>query len=76
MPIDSMRGLSGRTGRFGRKGISINFVHDKNTWAQMEAIEKSTGKAIIRIETTDLDVMEEVRTSYLVSNLGGTHTNV
>ena len=58
-----MRGLSGRTGRFGRKGISINFVHDKNTWAQMEAIEKSTGKAIIRIETTDLDVMEEVRIS-------------
>ena len=66
IPIDMVRGLSGRTGRFGRKGISINFVHDKNTWAQMEAIEKSTGKAIIRIETTDLDVMEEVRTSYLV----------
>jgi len=64
-----MRGFSGRTGRFGRKGISINFVHDKNTWAQMEAIEKATGKAIIRIETTDLDVMEEVRTSYLVSIL-------
>jgi ATP-dependent RNA helicase DDX19/DBP5 len=64
-----MRGFSGRTGRFGRKGISINFVHDKNTWAQMETIEKSTGKAIIRIETTDLDVMEEVRTSYLVSIL-------
>jgi hypothetical protein len=28
----------------------------------MEAIEKATGKAIKRIETTDLDVMEEVRT--------------
>lgn len=27
----------------------------------MEAIEKATGKAIVRIETTDLDVMEEVR---------------
>ncbi|KAN0113613.1 P-loop containing nucleoside triphosphate hydrolase protein [Russula decolorans] len=49
----------GRTGRFGRKGISINFVHDKNTWAQMEEIEKATGKGITRIETTDLDVMEE-----------------
>jgi superfamily II DNA/RNA helicase len=51
---------AGRTGRFGRKGISINFVHDKNTWAQMEEIEKATGKGITRIETTDLDVMEEV----------------
>ncbi|KAI0270931.1 DEAD-domain-containing protein [Russula aff. rugulosa BPL654] len=46
-------------GRFGRKGISINFVHDKNTWSQMEVIEKATGKGITRIETTDLDVMEE-----------------
>ncbi|KAI0671460.1 DEAD-domain-containing protein [Trametes maxima] len=49
----------GRTGRFGRKGISINFVHDKATWQQMEQIEKSTGKQIIRIETNDLDAMEE-----------------
>ena len=52
---------AGRTGRFGRKGISINFVHDKATWQQMEQIEKQTGKQIIRIETDDLDAMEEVR---------------
>jgi ATP-dependent RNA helicase DDX19/DBP5 len=49
----------GRTGRFGRKGISINFVHDKKTWMQMEQIEKTTGKQIIRIETNDLDEMED-----------------
>jgi len=49
----------GRTGRFGRKGISINFVHDKKTWMQMEQIEKATGKKIIRIETNDLDEMED-----------------
>ncbi|KAH9950011.1 DEAD-domain-containing protein [Amylocystis lapponica] len=49
----------GRTGRFGRRGISINFVHDKATWMQMEQIEKATGKHIIRIETHDLDEMEE-----------------
>ena len=52
---------TGRTGRFGRKGISINFVHDKSTWQQMEQIERATGKQIIRIETNDLDAMEEVR---------------
>ena len=50
----------GRTGRFGRKGISINFVHDKKTWLQMEQIEKALGKKIMRIETNDLDEMEEV----------------
>ncbi|RPD59603.1 DEAD-domain-containing protein [Lentinus tigrinus ALCF2SS1-6] len=49
----------GRTGRFGRKGISINFVHDKATWQQMEQIERATGKQIVRIETNDLDAMEE-----------------
>ncbi|KAF8134968.1 P-loop containing nucleoside triphosphate hydrolase protein [Boletus edulis] len=49
----------GRTGRFGRKGISVNFVHDKRTWLQMEEIEKTLGKRIIRIETDDLDDMEE-----------------
>lgn len=53
--------FAGRTGRFGRKGISINFVHDKRTWQQMEQIEQATGKQIIRIETNDLDEMEEVR---------------
>ncbi|KAH7884384.1 P-loop containing nucleoside triphosphate hydrolase protein [Phlebopus sp. FC_14] len=49
----------GRTGRFGRKGISINFVHDQRTWSQMAEIEKTLGKRIIRIETNDLDEMEE-----------------
>ncbi|KAF5342125.1 hypothetical protein D9611_001438 [Ephemerocybe angulata] len=49
----------GRTGRFGRKGVSINFVHDQKTWAQMEQIEQALGRKIIRIETHDLDEMEE-----------------
>ncbi|KAJ2934680.1 hypothetical protein H1R20_g2423, partial [Candolleomyces eurysporus] len=49
----------GRTGRFGRKGISINFVHDQKTWKQMEMIEQVTGKQIVRIETDDIDEMEE-----------------
>lgn len=36
-------------------------MHDKKTWLQMEQIEKLLGKKIIRIETNDLDDMEEVR---------------
>ena len=50
----------GRPGRFGRRGISINFVHDKRTWLQMEVIEKALGRKIMRIETNDLDEMETV----------------
>ncbi|KAG5342269.1 RNA helicase required for poly(A+) mRNA export [Termitomyces sp. Mn162] len=54
-----MSELAGRTGRFGRKGISINFVHDKKTWMQMDQIEKALGKSIVRIETHDIDQMEK-----------------
>ena len=35
----------------------------------MEVIEKATGKGITRIETTDLDVMEEVRVVFRISVL-------
>jgi superfamily II DNA/RNA helicase len=67
----------GRTGRFGRKGISINFVHDKHTWTQMEEIEKATGKGITRIETTDLDVMEEVLWFFeFLPCFDGAHSNI
>lgn len=55
----------GRTGRFGRKGISINFVHDKRTWEQMHQIEVALGREIARIETTDLDTMEEQMKKHL-----------
>ncbi|KDQ57054.1 hypothetical protein JAAARDRAFT_58536 [Jaapia argillacea MUCL 33604] len=55
----------GRTGRFGRKGISINFVHDKKTWEQMHEIEEALGKSITRIETDDLDTMEEQMKKHL-----------
>ncbi|KAJ7592933.1 DEAD-domain-containing protein [Mycena floridula] len=49
----------GRTGRFGRKGVSINFVHNKRTFDQMGMIMEATGKPITRIETDDIDVMEK-----------------
>jgi superfamily II DNA/RNA helicase len=51
---------TGRTGRFGRKGISINFVHNKETWAQMAQIEKALGRPILRVETDNVEEMEEV----------------
>ncbi|KAJ7911155.1 hypothetical protein B0H13DRAFT_2483268 [Mycena leptocephala] len=49
----------GRTGRFGRRGTSIKFVHDKKTWLQMEQVEKATSRKIMGIETNDVDEMEE-----------------
>ncbi|KAB5595727.1 ATP-dependent RNA helicase [Ceratobasidium theobromae] len=49
----------GRTGRFGRKGIAINFVHDKRSWQEMNAIEKALHHPILRVETKDFDEMEK-----------------
>ena len=56
-------GFLGRTGRFGRKGVSINFVHNKKTWEDMRMIEEALGRQVTRVETSDLDVMEEVRST-------------
>ena len=39
-------------------------MHNKATWQQMEQIERATGRQIVRIETTDLDTMEEVRRTF------------
>jgi len=50
----------GRTGRFGRTGVSINFVHDKKSMNEMKAIEKYFGKEIIRVPTDDYDEIEKI----------------
>ncbi|GAA5992013.1 hypothetical protein JCM10908_000698 [Rhodotorula pacifica] len=48
----------GRTGRFGRQGVSINFVHDRQSFENMEAIRKALGKPIVRVDTSDFEQME------------------
>lgn len=59
----NLRYSIGRTGRFGRKGVSINFVHNQKTWEEMRLIETTLGRPITRVETSDIDVMEEVSTA-------------
>ncbi|KAG0661734.1 RNA helicase required for poly(A+) mRNA export [Rhodotorula mucilaginosa] len=50
--------LHRRTGRFGRQGVSINFVHDRTSFENMEAIRKALGKPIVRVDTSDFEQME------------------
>ncbi|TIA89897.1 hypothetical protein E3P99_01808 [Wallemia hederae] len=50
----------GRTGRFGRKGIAVNFIHDPESWKVMNAIEIALKKEIIKVETQDFDAMEAI----------------
>ncbi|CAO1627883.1 unnamed protein product [Parajaminaea phylloscopi] len=48
----------GRTGRFGRKGVSINFVHNQESWKLMNGIEQALSCQILRVATDDLEEME------------------
>ncbi|KAG2176511.1 hypothetical protein INT44_007174 [Umbelopsis vinacea] len=50
----------GRTGRFGRSGVSINFVHDKKSYEEMHAIETHFGRAIQRVPTDDWEEVEKL----------------
>lgn len=49
----------GRTGRFGRSGVSINFVHDHKSYENMMVIQEFFGKPIIEISTHNLEDLDE-----------------
>ena len=50
----------GRTGRFGRQGVSINFVHDQISFQEMKAIESHFGREIIRVPTENYMDIEKI----------------
>jgi len=50
----------GRTGRFGRTGVSINFVHDEKSRRDMMEIQAFFGKEIVQVPTDDLEQVEKV----------------
>ncbi|CAG8579238.1 14320_t:CDS:2 [Gigaspora margarita] len=50
----------GRTGRFGRTGVSINFVHDAVSWEMVQAIQKHFQREIVKVPTDDWDTVEKI----------------
>lgn len=50
----------GRTGRFGRTGVSINFVHDTRSRNVMSSIESHFGKEVIRVPTENYMEIESI----------------
>ncbi|KAI9813424.1 MAG: RNA helicase required for poly(A+) mRNA export [Pycnora praestabilis] len=61
----------GRTGRFGRVGVSISFVHDKNSWQQLQDISRYFGTEMIRVDTQDWDEVEETVKRVIKSSRAG-----
>lgn len=49
----------GRTGRFGRKGVAINFVHNRLSEEILHALEEFFGREIIRMPTESIEILEQ-----------------
>ncbi|KAL6837841.1 DEAD domain-containing protein [Trichoderma camerunense] len=49
----------GRTGRFGRVGVSISFVYDKKSFDALSSIANTYGIDLVRLDTDDWDEAEE-----------------
>lgn len=51
----------GRTGRFGRVGVSISFVHDRKSYEVLQLIQSYFGNIeMIRVPTDDWDEVEKI----------------
>ncbi|RDL38993.1 putative ATP-dependent RNA helicase dbp5 [Venustampulla echinocandica] len=50
----------GRTGRFGRVGVSISFVFDRKSFVGLQTIAEHYGIDLIRLDTDDWDNTESV----------------
>lgn len=50
----------GRTGRFGRVGVSISMVHDKKSYNVLEAIRKYFDVEMTKVPTDDWDEVEKI----------------
>jgi ATP-dependent RNA helicase DDX19/DBP5 len=60
----------GRTGRFGRVGVALTFVHDQNSWKQLDAI----ANYLFPIDTSDWDAVEEMIQNVIKSSRAGKST--
>ena len=49
----------GRTGRFGRVGVSISFVYDKKSYDALSYIATHFGIDLVKLDTEDWDDAEE-----------------
>jgi ATP-dependent RNA helicase DDX19/DBP5 len=49
----------GRTGRFGRTGVSIILIHSKKAWEQMQEIERHFKREISHVPTEDWEAVEK-----------------
>ena len=49
-----------RTGRFGKKGIAVNFIDGQRSMTVMKKIEEHFGEKISLLQTDDIDELEKL----------------
>ncbi|CAL3968513.1 unnamed protein product [Diplocarpon coronariae] len=63
----------GRTGRFGRVGVSISFVFDRKSFSALASIASHYGIDLIRLDQNDWDKTEKIVKSVIKSSRAGTN---
>jgi ATP-dependent RNA helicase DDX19/DBP5 len=63
----------GRTGRFGRVGVSISFVFDKKSYTALSSIATYYQIDLIRLPTDDWDETENIIKQVTKSSRAGTN---
>ena len=51
----------GRTGRFGKRGIAINFIDGRRSHENLMYIQDHFGRKIEKLDTDDPDAIEEIQ---------------
>jgi ATP-dependent RNA helicase DDX19/DBP5 len=64
----------GRTGRFGRVGVALTFVHDKASWNQLHYIANYFKTDLYPINTDDWDAVEDMIKKIIKSSTAGKST--
>lgn len=63
----------GRTGRFGRVGVAITFVSDKDSWTKLFEIAKYFNIQPVRLPNDDWDKVEYIVKQVIKSSRAGTN---
>jgi ATP-dependent RNA helicase DDX19/DBP5 len=64
----------GRTGRFGRVGVALTFVHDEQSWQQLRDIAEYFKTELHPVDISDWDAVEDMIKKIIRSSRAGKST--
>ena len=63
----------GRTGRFGRVGVAVTFISNRDEWLKLMEIQKYFGTTMTKVSTEDWDELEDQVTRIIKSSRAGSN---